>query len=92
MGDDDEDEEEEKMPTAFVTRFRICMIAFWEDPSFQWHMRLLLVHGGGGRWVVATPDLEVQYLDLSTVPGNAIYPVKGGEALPKLAARELLHL
>ena len=40
-------------------------IDFFDDDEFSWHVRLLLVHGGDGKWIWATPDLEVQYGDVS---------------------------
>ena len=40
-------------------------VDFFDDDEFAWHMRLLLITGGNGKWIWATPDLEVQYGDLS---------------------------
>ena len=35
------------------------------DPNFEWHHRLLVIQGDGGRWVGVTPDYDVQLVDLS---------------------------
>lgn len=40
-------------------------IDYFDDPVFQWHVRLLMINFGRGRWIWATPDMEVQYGDLA---------------------------
>jgi len=43
------------------------LIDFWDDAAgYYWHHRLLLRKGSDSRWIVATPDLEVQHEDLGT--------------------------
>ena len=42
-------------------------VAVWEpdDANFGWHGRLLLVKLEGARWIVATPTMSLQVLDLA---------------------------
>ena len=68
-----------QVATVVETRFRVVLVAFWEDPNVQWHMRCLLVHGGESKWVAATPDHDLELLDLAARP---LIPVRSGEALP----------
>ena len=56
-------------------------VDFWDDPNFPWHMRVLLVAGGQGKWVWATPDFEIQVGDLAR---HRVVPV--GRNAPYLAA------
>ena len=58
---------------------RQVAVSYWDDQDFQWHVRVLLVGGGAGKWVWVTPDHEVQYGDLAThtviaLPRNGEYP------------------
>ena len=42
-------------------------IDFFDNPNgFRWHARVLLIRLGLGKWILATPDLEVQFKDLAT--------------------------
>ena len=38
---------------------------FFEGDAYEWHHRLLMVSGGAGRWVVMTPDLDLESEDLT---------------------------
>ena len=55
-------------------------IDFFDDPNgFFFHVRVLLVPAGGGRWIWATPDHSVQFGDLTShrvipIPRNAPCP------------------
>ena len=40
--------------------------------GFYWHMRILLRKIGGGRWVAATPDLELVVIDLTQLPHQVL--------------------
>ena len=59
---------------------RQIAIDHWDDePGFYWHHRVLLIGAGSGKWIWATPDLEVQFHDLSThqvvpIPRNSMFP------------------
>ena len=59
---------------------RQIAIDHWDDEQgFFWHHRVLLVGAGNGKWIWATPDLEVQFHDLSThqvvpIPRNSAFP------------------
>jgi len=33
--------------------------------TYEWHQRVLMVSGGGGKWVVLTPDLDLENEDLT---------------------------
>ena len=35
-------------------------IDFFDDPAYQWHQRVLHVKVSDAKWVVSTPDLEVE--------------------------------
>ena len=53
---------------------------------FQWHMRVLLVNAGGGKWIFLTPDLEVQFSDLAEhrvvpVPRSTVFPARVRDSL-----------
>lgn len=39
---------------------------YFAEESYSWHVRLLVANCGVGVWIWATPDLEVQYSDLSS--------------------------
>jgi hypothetical protein len=60
---------------------RQIAIDYYEDEQFSWHHRILLISAGNGRWILATPDHEVQYQDLSDkrvvpLPRGARFPVR----------------
>ena len=33
--------------------------------AFEWHQRILMVNGGSGKWIVLTPDLDLENDDLT---------------------------
>ena len=41
-------------------------IDFFDDPAYQWHQRILHVKVSDAKWVVSTPDLEVEVCDLAS--------------------------
>jgi len=55
-------------------------IDFFAD-QFPWHHRVLLLQVSGAKWIVGTPDLEVQVCDLGahrvvTLPRNGRWPAQ----------------
>ena len=40
-------------------------VFFEDDPDFVWHVRVLLIRLYGSRWIVGTPTLSVQAIDLA---------------------------
>eukprot|EP00972_Heterocapsa_arctica_P044886 6624629-Heterocapsa_arctica.AAC.1 len=43
------------------------VIDFFADPDYRWHARILLVKlDGAAQWVVATPDLGIEAVNLAT--------------------------
>ena len=58
------------------------LIDFFED-DFNWHHRVLLIQVAGTRWVVATPDLDVEVTDLST---HRVLPLQRASAFPARVA------
>ena len=52
-------------PRTLDTALRQVMIDFFDDELFNWHHRLLLVQLGGASWIAASPDLEIETLDLT---------------------------
>ena len=58
------------------------LIDFFED-DFNWHHRVLLIQIAGTRWVVATPDLDVEVTDLST---HRVLPLQRASAFPARVA------
>ena len=56
----------------------IC-IDYFDDPAFHWHHRLLLVQLEGSQWIVATPDLSTEVVNLAdhrvvTLPRAGAWP------------------
>ena len=55
-------------------------VDFFDDPNgFFFHVRVLLVPAGAGKWIWATPDHSVQFGDLAEhrvvpIPRNAPFP------------------
>ncbi|CAK0792870.1 unnamed protein product, partial [Prorocentrum cordatum] len=55
-------------------------VDFFDDPNgFNFHVRVLLVPAGAGKWIWVTPDHSVQFGDLTThrvvpLPRNAPFP------------------
>ena len=60
---------------------RQVLVDFWEDEDgYFWHHQLLLLQASqAGRWLVATPDLEVQLADLST---HRVVPLQRSDVFP----------
>jgi len=58
---------------------RQIAIDYYEDEQFSWHHRILLISAGNGRWILATPDHEVQYQDLSD---KRVVPLARGARFP----------
>ena len=61
-------------------------VDFFDDDEFQWHMRILIVNCTAGRWIWATPDLEVQHADLG---GHRVVPVPRAAPYPARLAGQL---
>ena len=55
------------------------VIDYFDDATFQWHHRVLLVQLEGPRWIVVTPDGNVHVLDLSA---HRVIPVRRNSAFP----------
>ena len=54
---------------ALDLSYKQCLVDFFDGESdFNWHMRILLHSSpsGDGRWIAATPDHEVEVIDLSS--------------------------
>eukprot|EP00972_Heterocapsa_arctica_P006299 923761-Heterocapsa_arctica.AAC.1 len=52
--------------TSLATTLEQILVAFFGDANgVFWHMRLLLIHGGGGKWIAATPDHELEVIDIT---------------------------
>ena len=55
-------------------------IDFFDDPNgFRFHVRVLLVPAGAGKWIWVTPDHSVQFGDLTShrvvpLPRNTVFP------------------
>lgn len=61
---------------------RQCLVDFFEDPNLlRWHHRLLLIPSNKdeGKWICATPDYDVQVIDLSQ---HRVLPLRRGQLLP----------
>ena len=66
---------------------RIVLVDYFNDQhGFNWHMRALIVHGGGSQWVAATPDHELELLDLSA---HRVIPLRRGEEFPQRVRGEV---
>ena len=67
---------------------RQCLVDFFDDPNqLRWHHRLLLIAGGGndGKWICATPDFDIQVIDLSC---HRVIPLRRHQVLPPGNAHE----
>ena len=54
---------------------------FENDPNLQWHHRVLLRRLTGAEWIIATPDGDIEYLDLGgarilALPRNSPVPAQ----------------
>lgn len=47
------------------TAYRQVLVDFFNDPNFHWHHRILIIQGEGGIWICASPDHEIQSIDLT---------------------------
>ena len=57
---------------------QVCL-DFPLDENFTWHGRVLMIMGEPGYWVVMTPDLELEYVQITA---HRVVPVGRGAALP----------
>eukprot|EP00971_Amphidinium_carterae_P184976 3672855-Amphidinium_carterae.1 len=63
------------------TRLGQVLVDFFEDANFSWHHRLLLCRIEGAKWIAASPDLDIEVLDLSahrvlTVERHSPFPMR----------------
>jgi hypothetical protein len=64
-------------------------IEFADDPNFSWHHRILLTKLDGGRWIVLTPDGDVEVEDLTA---HRCIPLVRGKAVPARVAGDIYLL
>ena len=64
---------------ALDIRQKQILVRYDDDANFTWHHRVLLWRARDSEWVVLTPTLEVQRLDVSTVP---VVPLGRGRPIP----------
>jgi hypothetical protein len=64
-------------------------IEFADDPNYSWHHRILLAKLDGGRWIVLTPDGDVEVADLSA---HRVVPLTRGKAVPARVAGDIYLL
>ena len=57
---------------------QVCL-DFPLDENYTWHGRVLMIMGEPGYWVVMTPDLELEYVQITA---HRVVPVGRGAALP----------
>ena len=71
--------------TSLDVAFRQVLV-YYGDQAVPWRHRLLLESGpvGTGRWVWATPDLEVQLGDLSSFGAGEVIPVRRAQPFPRV--------
>ena len=48
-----------------IAQRQVLIDYFGDENGFRWHARILLAQGPDASWVVATPDHNVEFLDLS---------------------------
>ena len=71
---------------ALDTELEQCLVDFFDDASgLHWHHRLLLVEGETGQWIAATPDFDVELLDLSS---HRVVPLTRRMVVPAAKAAE----
>ena len=71
-----------------ISEAQVC-IEFPDDPNYSWHHRVLLSKLDGGRWVVLTPDGDVEVSDLSA---HRVVPLTRGKAVPARVAGDVYLL
>ena len=64
---------------------RQVLVKYDDDEFFTWHHRVLLQRVDGSVWIVLTPDLSVQRLDLG---GERIMPLGRNSKIPERAATD----
>ena len=67
---------------------RQILVDFFDDPNgFRWHMRLLvLATPNPGQWIAATPDLSIQFLD---VTAHRVIPLTRAAEFPRRVRGEV---
>lgn len=72
---------------TILTQCCVVFVGFFGDPDgFMWHMRLLMVRAGGSTWIAATPDHDLELLDLSR---HTVIPLRPGELFPNRTADQV---
>jgi len=67
--------------TALDVKKRQILVRYDADPNITWHHRVLLARLVDHAWMVLTPDLAVQRLDVSLQP---VVPLLRGRPIPEL--------
>ena len=63
-------------------------IDFFDDGVYEWHARVLMVAGEAGHWVVLTPDLELEYVQISQ---HRVVPIMRGSEFPARVRGQLYY-
>ena len=58
------------------------LVDYFDDANFSWHHRLLVVELSPGRWIVVTPDGDIEVLDLAS---HRVLPLIPGGSFPARA-------
>ncbi|CAK0888003.1 unnamed protein product, partial [Prorocentrum cordatum] len=67
---------------------RQILVDFFDDPNgFRWHMRLLvLATPNPGQWICSTPDLSIQFIDVTT---HRVIPLTRDSEFPRRVRGEV---
>jgi hypothetical protein len=68
-----------------ISEGQVC-INYDDDPNYTWHHRVLLSKLDAGRWVVLTPDGDVEVVDLSA---HRVVPLLRGAPVPARVAGDV---
>ena len=72
--------------SSLDVREKQILVRYDDDAHFTLHHRLLLVELGNGKWVVCTPDKDIEVCDLTN---HRVLPLRKNEAFPRRAWNDM---
>ena len=60
-----------------IAEQQVCI--YFDDPGFSWHIRILLLPLGNGRWLACSSDYDVEIIGLATC---LVSPLERASPLP----------
>ena len=74
--------------TTLDVQYKQVLLKYPAD-NVPWHHRLLLFGGPPGQWVCATPDLEVQAVDLTEFAAGHVLPLRRAAPFPDVQGEQI---